>query len=173
MRILPLILLPLTAGLLQAQQSPYAGWTDRDIKALSVEQVRQLEDGDGMGLALPAELNRYPGPKHVLELADSLGLSAAQFAAIGEVERVMRDSARVLGARLVARERDLDRAFAEERADSAAVRGLTAEIARLTGELRYVHLAAHLAVTRLLEPAQRHRYQTLRGYAGHGAAHQH
>jgi hypothetical protein len=118
-------------------------------------------------------LNRYPGPKHVLELADSLGLSAAQSAAIGEVERVMRDSARVLGARLVARERDLDRAFAEERADSAAVRGLTAEIARLTGELRYVHLAAHLAVTRLLEPAQRHRYQTLRGYAGHGAAHQH
>jgi hypothetical protein len=31
-----------------------------------------------MGLALPAELNGYPGPIHVLELSDKLGLSAEQ-----------------------------------------------------------------------------------------------
>ena len=31
-----------------------------------------------MSLALAAELNGYPGPLHVLELADRLGLSAEQ-----------------------------------------------------------------------------------------------
>ena len=34
-----------------------------------------------MGLALAAELNGYPGPSHVLELADKLELSAEQRAA--------------------------------------------------------------------------------------------
>ena len=32
----------------------------------------------GMGLALAAELNGYPGPAHVIELAKSLGLSEPQ-----------------------------------------------------------------------------------------------
>jgi hypothetical protein len=31
-----------------------------------------------MGLALAAELNGYPGPAHVIELAKSLGLSEPQ-----------------------------------------------------------------------------------------------
>ncbi len=31
-----------------------------------------------MGLALAAELNGYPGPAHVIELADSLELTEAQ-----------------------------------------------------------------------------------------------
>jgi Spy/CpxP family protein refolding chaperone len=170
------ILIPilLATGAAQAQQpSPYAGMTDRAIKALSDDQVRQLESGEGLGFALAAELNRYPGPRHVLELADSLGLTPGQRDDIRRVERDMRDRARALGALLVARERELDRVFAESRADSASVRDLTADIARLTGELRYAHLAAHLAVTRLLDPGQRHRYQEFRGYAAHGAVHHH
>jgi hypothetical protein len=40
--------------------------------------VADLKAGRGMGLALPAELNGYPGPIHVLELSDKLGLSAEQ-----------------------------------------------------------------------------------------------
>ena len=31
-----------------------------------------------MGLALAAELNGYPGPRHVLDLADQLGLTPEQ-----------------------------------------------------------------------------------------------
>src|SRR3989338_7309416 len=34
--------------------------------------------GEGMGLAAPAERNGFPGPKHVLELKDSLRLSRDQ-----------------------------------------------------------------------------------------------
>ena len=59
-------------------QSPYAGMQGRSIKALSVQQIDDLKAGRGMGLALAAELNGYPGPMHVLELSDRLALSAAQ-----------------------------------------------------------------------------------------------
>ena len=51
-------------------QPPYAGMQARPIKALSEQQVADLAAGRGMGLALAAELNGYPGPSHVLELAD-------------------------------------------------------------------------------------------------------
>jgi hypothetical protein len=53
-------------------QSPYGGMQMRPIKALS----------DHMGLALPAELNGYPGLIHVLELSDQLGLTADQKAKV-------------------------------------------------------------------------------------------
>src|SRR5919107_1454461 len=41
----------------------------RPVKSLSEQQVADLRAGRGMGLALPAELNGYPGPMHVLEHA--------------------------------------------------------------------------------------------------------
>ncbi|MEP6837110.1 MAG: hypothetical protein ABJA75_03590 [Bradyrhizobium sp.] len=58
-------------------RSPYAGMQDRPVKALSEQQVADLKAGRGMGLALPAELNGYPGPSHLLELADRLNLSSS------------------------------------------------------------------------------------------------
>lgn len=63
-------------------QTPYAGMQSRPIKALSEQQVADLGAGRGMGLALAAELNGYPGPSHVLELAEKLELSADQRASI-------------------------------------------------------------------------------------------
>jgi hypothetical protein len=63
-------------------QTPYAGMHAREIKALSQEQVADLTNGRGMGLALAAELNGFPGPSHVLELADKLDLTSDQRASI-------------------------------------------------------------------------------------------
>jgi hypothetical protein len=59
-------------------QAPYAGMQTRSIKALSDQHIADLRAGRGMGLALAAELNGYPGPSHLLELADKIGLSDAQ-----------------------------------------------------------------------------------------------
>lgn len=56
-------------------QTPYAGMQSRQIKALSDQQIGDLRAGRGMGLALTAELNGYPGPSHLVELADQLGFS--------------------------------------------------------------------------------------------------
>ena len=65
------ILLLMTAT--AVAQTPYAGMQARQIKALSEQQISDLDAGRGMGLALAAELNGYPGPSHVLELADETG----------------------------------------------------------------------------------------------------
>jgi hypothetical protein len=59
-------------------QNPYADEQSRAIKALSPKEIDDLTHGRGMGLAKPAELNRYPGPMHALELAEPLKLSGGQ-----------------------------------------------------------------------------------------------
>src|SRR5262249_13912209 len=93
-------------------QSPYAGMQARSIKALSEEQIADLKAGRGMGLALPAELNGYPGPRHVLELSDQLGLSAEQKARIQSLFDSMKAEAVPLGERLLEQEAALDQQFA-------------------------------------------------------------
>jgi hypothetical protein len=55
-----------------AQVSPYAGQERHDIKSLSPQEVTALLAGQGAGFAKAAELNGYPGPAHVIELADQL-----------------------------------------------------------------------------------------------------
>ena len=68
----------LIAAAAAASPGPYAGEQARPIKALSAQQVADPRAGKGMGLAKAAELNGYPGPMHILELADQLALSDAQ-----------------------------------------------------------------------------------------------
>src|SRR5882724_4734760 len=93
-------------------QSPYAGMQTRPIKALSAQQIDDLKAGRGMGLALAAELNGFPGPLHVLELADQLELTQAQRAAMEQLFAVMKTEAVPIGERLIGEEADLDRQFA-------------------------------------------------------------
>ncbi len=53
-----------------AIRSPYVGQEARGIKALSQDDVEGLLAGAGSpfgGMAKPAELNGYPGPRHVLD----------------------------------------------------------------------------------------------------------
>src|SRR5688572_22919000 len=93
-------------------QTPYAGMQARPIKALSDQQVADLMAGRGMGMALAAELNGYPGPMHVLELADRLELSTAQRSAVQKLLASMKAEAMSLGSRLIEQEAELDRQFA-------------------------------------------------------------
>jgi hypothetical protein len=59
-------------------QQPYAGLQQRSVKTLSDEQISDLNAGRGIGLALAAELNGYPGPIHAIELAEKLHLSQSK-----------------------------------------------------------------------------------------------
>lgn len=156
------------ADSLEAGPRPYAGLQTREIKALSSEEIRGLETGEGLGMALAAELNGLPGPKHALELADALELTGSQRAAVEQVEARMHDAAVALGHRVIAAERELDRALAEGTPTEAEIRRRTLEIGRLRGELRGVHLAAHLETAAVLDGAQRARYGHLRGYGDEG-----
>src|SRR5215469_1083860 len=95
----------LAAPIASAQtHQPYAGLDSRPIKALSDQQLADLRAGRGMGLALPAELNGYPGPVHVLELAHQLGLDAEQKARMSELFAEMKAEAVPLGERLISQE---------------------------------------------------------------------
>jgi hypothetical protein len=149
-----------------APSSPYAAIAGREIKALPADERADLEAGRGMGLALAAELNRHPGPRHVLDLADALGLTADQRRATADLIAPMTAQAQALGRRIVAAEAALDRDFAEGRMDAAALRHALGEIGQLRAELRFVHLETHLRQRALMTEAQITDYARLRGYAG-------
>lgn len=153
----------LVAGMAHAE-SPYAGQQLREIKALSSADVNGYLNGHGMGYAKAAELNSYPGPRHVLELSKELGLDPQQIAATTRLFESMQARAIDLGTQLVAREQELDHRFAERHIDAAVLQSLLEEIGDLNARLRYTHLQAHLAQTALLSPEQVQRYNRLRGY---------
>jgi Spy/CpxP family protein refolding chaperone len=155
----------------QHGHSPYTGQEKRAIKALSAEEIQALLSGQGMGLAKAAELNHYPGPRHVLDLGAQLPLSEAQRAETQKIYDHMHQEAVRLGALIVDKEKELDQLFAAQVAQSDALQGLTRQIAQLQGELRLVHLRAHVEMKRLLSPEQVEAYDALRGYtASAGAA---
>lgn len=154
-------------------QSPYAGLQARPVKALSDQQIADLRAGRGMGLALPAELNGYPGPSHVLELADQLGLTADQQLAVRGLFEAMRAETIPIGEQLIAEERALDALFAERKATSENITALAAEIGGTQAKLRSAHLRYHLSTLAVLQPAQLQRYAELRGYGQAPAGHRH
>ena len=147
------------------QPSPYSGQQVRDIKALSDREVADLLAGRGMGMARAAELNGHPGPMHVLELRDRLGLTPEQEAAVRASFARMDAAAKPLGAELVERERALDHAFAAKAVTPDALRAMTADIGGLQGRLRAVHLAAHVEMRAVLSDEQVRAYDALRGYS--------
>lgn len=155
--------------------SPYAGQQQRAIKALSARDIEDLRAARGMGLAKAAELNSYPGPAHVLELATHLHLTDAQRAATQKIFETMRAKAVPLGTQIIAAEGELDRAFAQAQITPDELRTRLQAIAKLQAELRTVHLEAHIVQRALLRPEQISRYDALRGYnasdspgGGHG-----
>lgn len=143
----------------------YAGLEQRDIKALSYQQLADLRSGRGMALALPAELNRYPGPMHALEHATALGLSDDQTAALRGLMDTMRQDAIAASARVIAAERALDQLFARESATPGMVATAAGEAGAAWATLRAVHLTTHIATRDVLSPDQLVRYGALRGYA--------
>jgi hypothetical protein len=155
----------LAAAPAQAQHvHPAEHTTASGLKALTPEQVAELLAGEGMGLAKAAELNHYPGPKHVLELADKLELSAAQLGKVRALRESIVAKATALGRTIVDKERELDALFAGRHADAANLARLTTDIGKLQGELRAAHLHAHIETRAVLTSAQIEAYDRLRGY---------
>lgn len=148
------------------QETPYAGLERRPIKALSAEQVEGYLRGDGMSLALAAELNGYPGPKHVLELSAALELSEQQRESMERLYHMMNERAVSLGQDIVEAEARLDSAFAEGTVSPESLRQQLNHLGQLYGDLRYTHLEAHLETVTVLTDHQVALYQSLRGYGG-------
>jgi len=150
--------------------SPYVKEQGRDIKALSPDETASLLAGKGMGFAKAAELNGYPGPLHVLELAPKLELTGKQRSDTQALFDAMQAKASSLGRELVEAERDLDKLFAGKSANAESLAAALARIGELQARVRGTHLEAHIAQARILTPEQNARYVDLRGY---GSAHAH
>jgi hypothetical protein len=158
------IMLPLAT--LAAEQAPYAGQEQRTVKSLSANEIQSLQNGGGMGFAKLAELNHFPGPKHVLGSRDELKLSPSQIAATEVLYEKMRRNAVVLGEELLLAESRLDQDFEAGTIRSESLHSALIEIGTIRARLRYVHLEAHLRQKQLLTAEQILKYDELRGYQG-------
>jgi hypothetical protein len=152
------------AGALAQSQQPYAGLESRPLKALSAEQLADLRAGRGMNLALAAELNGYPGPLHVVELADALALTSDQRSRMQRLDEAMKAEAIPLGERLITQEAELDSLFASRAVTQPTLMTATAQIGQTQAALRATHLRYHLLTVEVLTPDQMGRYAQLRGY---------
>ena len=164
--VLVLLTSPAMAQTADAHHSDYAGMESREIKTLSAQDIAELRSGHGWGLSLVAELNGVPGPRHLLDMHDELGLTSQQVARIQTIYDEMKMQAVPLGNELIEGERTLEEAFADGSLDAKELRRRLHRIARIRADLRYVHLSAHLKTPSLLSEEQIRSYNRLRGYDG-------
>ena len=134
-------------------------------KSYSADDVAELLQGAGRGMAKPAELNGAPGPTHVLEFTEELELTPEQRMQIEAIRLDMKTNAIAVGRELIALELALDEAFAAGEVQAEALLAALDQIANVEGDLRYIHLSAHLSTPPILTADQIRRYDALRGNA--------
>src|SRR5260221_11508921 len=96
-----------------------------------------------MGLARPAELNGYPGPAHVLEMAEQIGLTAEQKVRTQSLFDSMQSNAAAAGRGLVEEERALDRFFATRAVAPGKLSAGLEKIAAVQGKVGGGQLEVH------------------------------
>ena len=160
--LMTVLILPVAVGAQEA--SPYAGFEQRDIKSLSDTDIAEITRGAGWGLALAAELNGVPGPAHLLELREEIGLTPDQVTAIERIFAAMQDEAQEAGARFIAAEAAIEAAFRAGDLTPDRLRVLIDAAAAARADLRFVHLVRHLETPPLLSASQISDYAALRGY---------
>ena len=144
--------------------SPYAHTQSSEVSTLTPEEVRELRNGEGMGLARPAELNQFPGPKHLLELVSDLDLSQPQIARIKAIRKKMKMRAIAKGKEILETELHLANLFASGHPSVAEMNRITEHLGVMRGKLQAIHLLAHIESARELTADQIESYDRLRGY---------
>ncbi|MDK1080777.1 MAG: hypothetical protein QGM50_04035 [Anaerolineae bacterium] len=153
-----------------AIRSPYAGQEKRGIKALSQDDIEGLLNGAGTpfgGMAKPAELNGYPGPRHVLDAVESgeFKLTSGQQEQIEALYEEMRLEAVELGREIIAIEKVIDDKFNSGTITEDFLQDKILESVSLYGQLRFTHLNTHLSMINILTSQQVEQYNELRGYS--------
>ena len=120
---------------------------------MSKEDLRDFEGSwdSFWGYGKAAELNGFPGPRHVLDLKKELALTSKQVSEIEEIYRKMNLLAVKVGAELVAKEAFMDREFKEKRVNSKSLKKMIQSSAVKYSELRYIQLVAHLETAKILK----------------------
>ena len=142
-------------------------------RSLAPEEIRGLQEGEGMWLARAAELNGFPGPAHILEAARAgkIDLYAEQRQAIERIHAATKAKAQALGHQILAQEAALETTFRSGRIVEADLARQVEDIGRKLAELRLTHLRAHVLTAALLRPEQIEEYYQYRGYAAPSPGH--
>ena len=122
-----------------------------------------LLNAEGKGQAKYAEMNGYPGPKHILDHAKELQLTDAQTKSIQRIYTEMSARAKELGQRIVGIEEELNDAFKSGLVSEKSVRDDAEQIGKLRGRLRGVHLITNLKAKSVLTTSQLETCRKLRG----------
>lgn len=150
----------------ELHKSEYTNQVDRAIKSLSANDIKDLTLGNGMGFAKAAELNGYPGPKHVLDMQEELSLEKEQIRSIKLIFEEMKSQAELQGQTLISHEKSLNEHFSNATITNDALEGALKNISEVRSNLRYIHLSAHIQTTEILSESQIKKYNQLRGYSG-------
>lgn len=159
----------LSQTLYASTESPYKGQELLNIKALSQNDINGYMTGKGMGFAKAAELNHYPGPRHVLDLSEKLELSDKQLKQTQTLFNRMQAKAINLGKQLIEHEQKLDQLFAQGSVDKNSLEVTLQDIGAIQAKLRNVHLSTHLEQKELLTQHQIMMYDRIRGYGAGGS----
>lgn len=149
----------------QSANAPYAGQQNRAITSLSADDQKALANGEGWGLAKPAELNGAPGPAHLLELADKIGLSTEQVQQLQKLFTDMKAQAIALGNEYMAAEKAIDDYFRSGSFSDRELRAKVDQAERARANLRFLHLSYHHRTLDVVTPEQVKQYNQLRGYS--------
>ena len=157
--MLAMISMPTTAQHVH-ESSSYAHSRGAEVTSLTNEEVRALRQGEGMGLARAAELNHFPGPRHLLDLASDLDLSEVQIRRI----RAIHDRMKSQGEDIIKVEKHLADLFASGDPSARKLTQVTEHLGAMHGQLQAIHLLAHIEAARELSAGQIREYDKLRGY---------
>jgi Spy/CpxP family protein refolding chaperone len=127
----------------------------------SQERAEGLRQGLGMGLAKPADNNGYPGPRHVLDAADKLQLTAEQRQRITQLVAQMKTEAIPAATKLLADEAALEQLFVDKGANPENIAAAAKKAAESQAAVQTIHLRYHLLTRDLLTPAQIAQYAAL------------
>ena len=125
------------------------------------EERASIARGEGFGMAMPADMAGYPGPRHVLDMAAELGLTAEQKSGVEKIYAAMHEKAMTRGKELFEAEARLEQMFRDGRPE-ADLREQSFRVDSIHAELRWIHLSAHLAAQKLLTAEQIAKYTRLR-----------
>jgi Spy/CpxP family protein refolding chaperone len=145
--------------------SPWAGEQTREIKSLTARELAGIPKGHGVGMALPAELNDYPGPRHALDLSEELNLTPDQKEQLELFYQEMLQQAIPLGQQFIEIERAIDKKFVNKSITSEDLNELLKNSSEIKWQLRNIHLQAHLKTADILSSEQISLYDQLRGYS--------
>ena len=148
----------------EAYVSKYSGEENRDIKSLSSDDIKELTNGGGWGLAKAAELNGYPGPVHIFQIEKEINLTQEQKNKVNVLFKQMKKEAISLGVQLIKLEKQLNISFQNKTINQNSLENQIFNIMEVRKKLRLVHLSTHLETPKILTKEQIVLYNKLRGY---------